>query len=452
VTSAQRPDSAVDPTHDVNLASWVDSANGHPDFPIQNLPFGMFDPGVVADRTGEGTRGGIRIGDLILDLRALHDSGVLTGPAQVGSKAASVSLNGLFALGAGPRKDLREQVSRLLVDGSEHCDTVAAMLFPVRDVTVRLPAMIGDFTDFYAGINHATNVGQLFRPDHPLLPNYKWVPIGYHGRASSIHVSGESFARPMGQIKMPGTDAPVFQASRKLDLELELGIWIGGGNAPGHPILIADAASHIAGYCLLNDWSARDIQSWEYQPLGPFLSKSFHSTISAWVVTPEALAPYRAAMTRPAGDPELLSYLHDPVDQAVGGLDIELEVLLTTASMRAGSMTPQRLSLSSTRHMYWTAAQLVAHHTSGGCDLRPGDLLGSGTISGPTPDSCGSLLEITHDGRDTVLLRSGETRTFLEDGDEVVLRARAHRPGVAPIGFGECLARVLPHHVAHGSA
>ena len=223
---------------------------------------------------------------------------------------------------------------------------------------------------------------------------------------------------------------------------MELGIWIGGGNAPGHPIPIAEAATHIAGYCLLNDWSARDIQSWEYRPLGPFLSKNFHSSVSAWVITPEALAPYRTAVTRPAEDPPLLSYLDDPADQAAGGLDVELEVLLSTARMRVSDLTPERLSLSSTRHMYWTAAQLIAHHTSGGCDLRPGDLLGSGTISGTTPASCGSLLEITHDGRDAIRLRSGETRTFLEDGDEVILRARAHRPGVAPIGFGECRAGI----------
>lgn len=449
MNSRQQTGSEIDHTHDVDLASWVESADGHPDFPIQNLPFGVFDPNATADRTDP--RGGIRIGDLILDLRALSRSGLLTGPAYLAASAASVSLNGLFALGPGPRKDLRQRVSGLLARGAEHCNTVADMLVPVRDVTVCLPATIGDFTDFYAGINHATNVGKLFRPDTPLLPNYKWVPVGYHGRASSVHVSGKQFGRPMGQIKVPNSNAPVFQTSRKLDLELELGIWIGAGNVPGRAIPIADAASHIAGYCLLNDWSARDIQSWEYQPLGPFLSKSFHTTVSAWVITPEALAPYRAAMTRSAGDPELLSYLDDPVDQAAGGLDIELEVLLSTAVMRASGITTQRLSLSSTRHMYWTAAQLVAHHTSGGCDLRPGDLLGSGTISGPTPDSFGSLLEITHDGRDTVRLPTGEIRSFLEDGDEVILRARAHRPGMASIGFGECRAGVRPVRDAGGS-
>ena len=442
MTSAQPPGFDVDHTHDVNLASWVESADGHPDFPIQNLPFGVFDPGVSADLPEQGPRGGIRIADQVLDLPALARSGLLTGPAQLASSAASVSLNGLFALGAGPRKDLRIQVSGLLSNGSQHMDTVAAMLFPIRDVTVQLPATVGDFTDFYAGVNHAMNVGKLFRPDNPLLPNYKWIPIGYHGRASSIHVSGENFTRPAGQIKPTGAGAPEFQPSRKLDLELELGIWVGRSNAPGHPIPIADAGTHIAGYCLLNDWSARDIQSWEYQPLGPFLSKNFHSSISAWVITPEALAPYRTAMTRPAGDPTLLSYLDDPADQAAGGLDIELEVLLSTAHMRVSDLMPERLSLSSTRHMYWTPAQLIAHHTSGGCDLRPGDLLGSGTISGTGPASCGSLLEITHDGRDSIRLRSGETRTFLEDGDEVILRARAHRAGAAPIGFGECRAGI----------
>lgn len=449
MTSAQPISSGVDHTHDVNLASWVESANGHSDFPIQNLPLGVFDPGVAADRTGPGPRGGIRIGEQILDLRALSNSGLLTGPAHLASQAAAISLNGLFALGSGPRKALRNAVSGLLARDSEHSHTVAGMMFTVGDVSVKLPATIGDFTDFYAGINHATNVGKLFRPDHPLLPNYKWVPIGYHGRASSIQVSGTHFARPMGQLQPPGADTPVFQACRKLDLELELGIWIGAGNAPGHPIPIGDAATHIAGYCLLNDWSARDIQSWEYQPLGPFLSKSFQSTISAWVITPEALAPYRAASTRPAGDPAPLSYLDDPADQAGGGLDIELEMLLSTAAMRVSNTAPHRLSLSSTRHLYWTPAQLVAHHTSGGCDLRPGDLLGTGTISGASPESYGSLLEITHDGRDPIRLSSGETRTFLEDGDEVILRARARRPGMAPIGFGECRAAVRPANVGH---
>ena len=433
----------LDQTHDINLESWEPSARDHPDFPIQNLPFGMFDPGTSAGRYGPGPRGGIRIGEQIVDLRALVESGILTGSAQTAATAAATSLNDLFALGAGPRKALRTQVSALL-SGAAHRQPMADMLFPVAEATVALPATIGDYTDFYVGINHAMNVGKLFRPDNPLLPNYKWVPIGYHGRASSIHVSGEPFTRPRGQIKKPDRDTPTYAASQNLDFELEIGVWIGAGNLAGQPISIGAAPAHVAGYCLLNDWSARDIQSWESQPLGPFLSKNFHSTVSAWVITPEALAPYRAPMGRPGGDPEPLPYLSDPDDQASGGLDIDLEVLLSSAIMRAKGIPPQRLSRSSTKRMYWSTAQLIAHHTSGGCDLRPGDLLGSGTLSGPTLDSYGSLLEISRGGRDRVELASGETRTFLLDGDEILLQARAQRPGAAPIGFGECRAIVQP--------
>ncbi len=333
----------------------------------------------------------------------------------------------------------------LLRDGAAERDLVEPLLHPADTVTMHLPATVGDYTDFYVGINHAVTVGELFRPDNPLLPNYKWVPIGYHGRASSIRVSGEPFRRPNGQRKNPADAAPTFGPSEKLDFELELGIWIGSGNAVGDPVPIGEAADNVAGYCLLNDWSSRDIQSWEYQPLGPFLSKNFASTISAWVVTPEALAPYRvAAPVRPEGDPAPLAYLDDPADQANGGLDIDLEVLLTTQQMREEGIAPQRLSLSSTQHMYWTVAQMIAHHTSGGCDLRPGDLLGSGTISAPGDDGYGSLLEMTRNGTRPLTLPTGETRTFLQDGDEILLRARAHRPGAAPIGFGECRAVVLP--------
>jgi fumarylacetoacetase len=310
---------------------------------------------------------------------------------------------------------------------------------------MHLPATVGDYTDFYVGINHAVTVGELFRPDNPLLPNYKWVPIGYHGRASSLRPSGEPFRRPNGQRKTPTDTAPSFGPSQKLDFELELGIWIGAGNPAGDPIPVGEAADHVAGYCLLNDWSSRDIQSWEYQPLGPFLSKNFATTLSAWVVTPEALAPYRSpAATRPDGDPAPLDYLDDPVDQAGGGLDIELEVLITTQQMRDEGLSPHQLSLSSTQHMYWTVAQMIAHHTSGGCDLRPGDLLGSGTISAPGDAGFGSLLEMTRNGALPITLPTGETRTFLQDGDEILLRARARRPGAAPIGFGECRAIVLP--------
>jgi fumarylacetoacetase len=303
---------------------------------------------------------------------------------------------------------------------------------------------IGDYTDFYAGIHHATNVGALFRPDQPLLPNYRHVPIGYHGRASSVVESGTAIRRPHGQRKPAGEAEPSFGPSRNLDYELELGIWIGRRNALGEPIPIAEAPAHIGGYCLLNDWSARDIQAWEYQPLGPFLAKNFATTISPWIVTPEALAPFRCAQAkRPAGDPRPMAYLWDEHDQAAGALDLELEVLLITPGLRDGNLPPHRLSLGNARALYWTPAQLVAHHTSGGCNLNTGDLLGTGTISMAEEGGFGSLLEITRGGRQPVTLASGETRRFLEDGDEVVLLARARRDGFAPIGFGACRGTVV---------
>jgi len=304
---------------------------------------------------------------------------------------------------------------------------------------------VGDYTDFFAGIHHATNAGKLFRPDNPLLPNYKYVPIGYHGRASSIRPSGANVRRPNGQRKGATEAAPSFGPSRSLDYELELGVWIGPGNELGTPIPIAAAGDHVAGFCLLNDWSARDIQGWEYQPLGPFLGKSFFTTISPWVVTPEASAPFRMAQaSRPAGDPPPLPYLLDAADHAAGAFDIELEVLLLTSGLAVKSLPPQRLSLGNTRHLYWTVAQLVAHHSSGGCNLRAGDLLGTGTISAPTDEGLCSLLEISAGGRRPLTLTSGETRRFLEDGDTVIMRARCRREGFASIGFGECRGTVVP--------
>ena len=441
MTAAPPVMAALDVTHDPEITSWVGTANGHSDFPLQNLPLGIFSPA----GTGDDPRGGIRIGEQILDLRALAGTDLLTGAALAGARAAAGgTLNTLFGLGPAVRQALRAQAHTLLSDDT-HRDAVEPLLHPAEAVTMHLPATVGDYTDFYVGINHAVTVGELFRPDNPLLPNYKWVPIGYHGRASSLRPSGEPFRRPNGQRKTPTDTAPSFGPSQKLDFELELGIWIGAGNPAGDPIPVGEAADHVAGYCLLNDWSSRDIQSWEYQPLGPFLSKNFATTLSAWVVTPEALAPYRSpAATRPDGDPAPLDYLDDPVDQAGGGLDIELEVLITTQQMRDEGAAPHQLSLSSTQHMYWTVAQMIAHHTSGGCDLRPGDLLGSGTISAPGDFGFGSLLEMTRNGALPITLPTGETRTFLQDGDEILLRARARRPGAAPIGFGECRAVVLP--------
>jgi len=421
----------TDHTHDSALQSWVTSANGHPDFPIQNLPLGVFGPLAGAPR------GGIAIGDMILDLRAVHEEGLLDEEAQAAAHTCiGPSLNPFLALGAIPRRALRDAISALLQEGS---DERPHLLHRAADCIMYLPAHVGDYTDFYAGLYHAEAVGKLFRPDASLPPNYKWVPIGYHGRASSLRPTGAEVRRPNGQRKPAAEAAPTFGPSRNLDFELELGIWIGPGNALGTAIPIADAAEHIAGFCLLNDWSARDIQGWESQPLGPFLAKSFNTTVSAWIVTPEALASFRAPQPpRPAGDPAPLPYLHDDADQASGALDLEVEVLLMTAQMRKQGLAPHRLSIGSSLALYWTPAQLLAHHASGGCNLNPGDLLGTGTISGPTSDGCGSLLELTQGGRAAITLPSGEERRFLEDGDEVILCARARRPGAAPIGFGSC--------------
>ncbi len=428
--------SELDQTHDPARRSWVASANGHADFPIQNLPFGVFD-------AGDGRRrGGVAIGDSILDLAALQSAGLLSGEAAVAASAASGPvLNALMALGAGPRRALRHALSDLLAEGSEARRQVEPCLYPAGSCTLHLPAEIGDYTDFYAGIHHATNVGLQFRPDSPLMPNYKYVPIGYHGRASSVLASGAAIRRPNGQRKPATESVPSFGPCRNLDYELELGLWIGPGNALGTPIPIAEAGEHLFGLCLLNDWSARDIQGWEYQPLGPFLAKSFATTVSPWIVTAEALAPFRVAQAaRPESDPRPLDYLWDETDQAQGAFGIDLEVQLLTP----GLTEPQRLSQSSATDLYWTPAQFVAHHASGGCNLQPGDLFGSGTISGAGVESAGSLLELSNGGRKPLELASGETRRFLEDGDTVILRAACRRDGAVTIGFGECRGTILP--------
>ncbi|MGE7417602.1 fumarylacetoacetase [Methylobacterium tarhaniae] len=430
----------LDHTHDPSARSCVPGADGHPDFPIQNLPLGLFSP------EGGTTRAGVAIGDQILDLAAAQAAGLVTGDAARAVTAAeSGDLNGMLALGTGPRLALREQLFALLrADGPDR-DRVPPLLHAAASCTLHLPARIGDYTDFFVGIHHATNTGRQFRPEQPLLPNYRHVPVGYHGRASSIRPSGVPVRRPHGQAKPLHLDAPVFGPSRRLDYELELGVWIGPGNALGTPVPIAEAAGQVAGFCLLNDWSARDIQGWEYQPLGPFLAKSFATTISPWIVTPEALAPFRIPQTaRPSGDPDPLPYLLDEADQAGGALDLELDILLSTRAAREAGLPPHRVARSNARHMYWTVAQMIAHHTSGGCNLRPGDLLGTGTLSGPDPESCGSLLETTHGGKAPIRLASGEERRFLEDGDEVILTARGLREGFAPIGFGACRATVCP--------
>jgi fumarylacetoacetase len=409
----------LDETHDPERRSWVESANAAGcDFPIQNLPLGVF-------RTKKGPpRGGVAIGDQILDLGAL---GLKTGP----------TLNGIAALGRPKWKALRRTLSKVLSKES-YRKRLSRFLTPMKRAELLLPVSIGDYSDFFTGIHHATNMGKMLRPDNPLLPNYKWVPIGYHGRGSSIVVSGTPVTRPKGQLKPADAPLPSFGPSRRLDYEVELGFVVGPGNPLGKPIPIKDAADHILGVVLLNDWSARDIQGWEYQPLGPFLAKSFASTISPWIVTMDALEPYRVpAFPRAADDPKPLPYLLDERDQREGGYSIDLEMHLRTARMRAEKAGAARLSHGNFRDSYWTLAQLVAHQTSNGCNLQPGDLLGSGTISGAAPDSCGSIMELSRAGKNPLALPNGELRSFLDDGDEVIERASCAREGYATIGFGE---------------
>ena len=413
----------IDETHDPKRTSWVDSALGHADFPLQNLPFGLFSP------KDEAPRPGVAIGDEIIELQALVAAGL--------SREVPASIEPILAT-PGLRQALRRQMSRLLWDLSFRA-AAEPYLHRAADCAVHLPVRIGDYTDFYVGIHHATKVGALMRPDNPLLPNYKHVPIGYHGRASSIRPSGADVVRPKGQTKPADAEAPIFGPSRRLDFELELGVWIGPGNDLGSPIDIADAPRHIGGFCLLNDWSARDLQGWEYQPLGPFLAKNFMTTISPWIITPEALEPFRAAQApRPESDPKPLPYLWDEADQAAGNISLNLEVWLKTARMPA----PIRLSRSHTRHMYWTFAQIVTHHASSGCNLTTGDLLGTGTLSGPDRDGSGSLLELSDGGKTPIDLPSDEMRTFLLDGDQITLKARAEADGFVSIGFGDCMGKV----------
>jgi fumarylacetoacetase len=436
-------------THDIKLRSWVESANlPDTDFPLQNLPFSVF------RRRGsdEIFRVGVAIGDKILDIGAAVDGGLFASADALTARAAvaacSDSLNRLMALGAPAWSALRLALSRMLRSDTPHAARLPMVLLAQGAAEYAVPAQIGDYTDFYTSIHHATAVGKLFRPDEPLLPNYKWVPIGYHGRSSSIAVSGQQFLRPLGQTRAPGAEVPVLGPSKRLDYEMEVGIFIGAGNAIGDAIPIGQAESHVFGLCLLNDWSARDMQAWEYQPLGPFLAKNFASTISPWIVTLEALAPYRTAWTRAAADPQPLPYLESERLRENGAIDIQLEVLLQTATMQQKGIAPQRISLSNFRHAYWSVSQLVTHHTVGGCNLRPGDLLGSGTQSGPAPEEAGSLLELTAGGKQKITLKNGETRLFLEDGDSVVMRGWAEKPGCARIGFGEASGTVLPSRQA----
>ncbi len=431
--------SEIDETHDPQLTSWAPGAAAPGcAFPIQNLPFGIYRP----RRTRARARVGVAIGDMILDVEGAAD--LLEPAARTAARAcAGSSLNGLMARGRDASSALRKGLSRLLGDRRREADA-SVLLTPMADAEMTLPAHIGDYTDFYASVFHATNVGRLFRPDNPLLPNYKWVPIGYHGRASSIRVSGAEVRRPKGQIASGGA-APRFLPSRSLDYELELGAFVGRGTDLGSPLTVDEASERWFGVCLLNDWSARDIQAWEYQPLGPFLSKSFLTSLSPWVVTAEALAPFRArAYARPHGDPEPLPHLSSAKDRADGGLAIGLRALITTAQMREQGLEPFVLSQADFADMYWTLAQMLAHHTSNGCDLRPGDLVGSGTVSGPDRRTAGCLLEINARGAEPVELPTGERRSFLEDGDEIVLEGACRREGFVPIGLGECRGLVAP--------
>ena len=439
----------ADFTHTPGAVSWVASAaDPDTDFPIQNLPFCVF----ARRATGEAPRVGVAIGELILDVGACASAGLIAGAAEGAARAcARPSLNALMARGRADWTALRRAVFTLLdaeaPGADETQDRVAPLLVPQADADLFLPAEVGDYTDFYASVHHATNVGRMMRPDNPLLPNYRHVPIGYHGRASSLLVSGTPVRRPWGQTKPDGADAPVFGPTRRLDYELEVGVFIGRGNGLGEPIAIDAIEDHLFGLCLVNDWSARDVQAWEYQPLGPFLAKNFATTISPWVVTMDALEPFRVApAARPAGDPAPLPYLVGDSDRLRGGIDLSLDVFISSAMMRAAGLPPNRVSTSNLQDLYWTLGQLATHHASNGCNLRPGDLLASGTVSGASKDARGCLLELTWRGSEPITLPTGEERRFLEDGDEVIFRGTCRRPGAARIGFGECRGIVLPAH------
>ena len=420
--------SGIDETHDPALQSWVESANDpSTDFPIQNLPFGRFHRANGAD-----LEIGVAIGGQVLPLRRL---GLIE----------SNDMAQLMAMSMKQRQALRQRISHGLQIGSADEAQWRAELLSQTNVTMALPCEIGDYTDFYVGIHHAMAVGKLFRPDNPLLPNYKWVPIGYHGRSSTINVSGTDFPRPQGQRRGADDEQPVFGPSTRVDLELEVGVFVGQGNPQGQPISIDEAEQHVFGIALFNDWSARDLQAWEYQPLGPFLSKNFASTVSPWIVTMEALAPFRKAFSRPADDPAPLPYLDSAANRERGAFDIGLEVWLQTAKMRAAGSDGERLAQSNFADAaYWTVAQLVAHHTVNGCSLRSGDLFGSGTLSGPARGQEGSMLEQSQGGKNPVTLSNGQQRTFLEDGDAIVLRGGCTGEGARRIGFGECRATLLP--------
>ena len=430
-------------THDVTRKSWLASANARGcDFPIQNLPFAVF----RRAGSGEAFRGGVAIGDQVVDLDGLSRTTLLSGlAAQAAVACSQPALNDFFAMGPAAWRALRHDLFALLESSASASSTDALRdcLVPRAAAEYAVPARIGDYTDFYTSIHHALNIGRLFRPEDPLTPNFRWVPTAYHGRVSSIGVSGQKVRRPMGQSMAPGDAAPVYAACARLDYELELGMFVAQGNVLGEQIAVDDADAHVFGICMLNDWSARDIQFWEMAPLGPFLGKNFATTISPWVVTMEALTPYRRPWTRAADEPQPLSYLESKQVRADGALDIQLEVWLETAQHRARGDGAERLSHTSFKHQYWTIAQMVAHHTVGGCNLQPGDLLGSGTISGPGESEAGAIIELARAGRTPLKLSNGEERSFLADGDAVIFKGWCEKPGHARIGFGENRGEVL---------
>jgi fumarylacetoacetase len=434
----------INETHDIKLTSWVSSANSDSDFPIQNLPFAIF------KRKGqeEVLRGGVAIGNQVLDLAAVAKMNLFSGSAQTALEAASqTTLNALMNLGVEANSALRLALSKALRTDSLLQNTLTPTLIAQDEIEFGMPCLIGDYTDFYTSIYHATAVGKLFRPDNPLLPNYKWIPIGYHGRSSTIGISGQTFHRPVGQTKAPDATEPTFGPCKRLDYELEMGLFVGKSTQMGELINIENAEKHLFGVCIFNDWSARDIQAWEYQPLGPFLAKSFASTISPWIVTMEALAPYRSNFTRPETDPQPLPHLSSEQNTQNGGLDIDLSCFIQTQAMFENKQQMAQLSKSNFKYSYWTPAQLITHHASNGCAMRSGDLLGSGTQSGPTYEEAGSLLELSKGGKTPIDLPNGEKRTFLEDGDSIIMRASCSKEGAVRIGFGEVVATVLPAKV-----
>ncbi|CAE7549781.1 FAH [Symbiodinium necroappetens] len=445
----------INDTHDASLRSWVDSANEPGcDFPIQNLPYGVFHH---EDEDEDDARVGVAIGDMILDLSVIADAGLLEDvdaddEEDIEEDVSAPMLNLLMCSEPARWSALRRRISELLSDGNDElCGDASLMedaLIPMSEAVMVMPAEVGDYTDFYASIHHATNVGSMFRPDNPLLPNYKWIPIGYHGRSSTLAVSGTPVRRPLGQTKADDAD-PVYGPCKLLDYEMEVGAFVGRGNERGEIIPIDEAEDHLFGLCLVNDWSARDMQKWEYQPLGPFLAKSFLTTLSPWVVTMEALAPFRvASLPRESGDPAPLEYLSSKEDREFGGVDLTVEVYLSSERMRAEGMEPVRLSSGNFRHMYWTVAQMLTHHASNGCSMDPGDLFASGTVSGPEKGNRGCLLELTWRGSEPIELPTGETRKFLADGDEITMKGFCERDGYRRIGFGFCSGVVLPSVMA----